>query len=402
MSRQLAEASSSFLARRLSRRGVLVRLAVVGSAMTMSPLRYILRPGTAYASICGPSSSCSSGYTAMCCTVSGTNRCPPGSFAGGWWKADNSGFCCGNGARYYIDCNLRCGQTCQCHCASGTCDQRKVCCNLFRYGQCNQQIACYGPIVCRVVSCSPPWTFDPSCTGHVLVDNATAQHSAPCLPGSCATAIDGHWYRLGAERFLGWPVSAELGTPDGVGRFRHYERRGSIYWTPATAAHVVVGAIRGKWQSLGWERGFLRYPVTDELGTPDGVGRFNHFQGGSIYWTPATGAHVVVGAIRGKWRAMGAETSVLGYPLTDELGAPDGVGRFHHFQRGSIYWTPATGAHEVHGAIQRRYKDEGETTSSLRFPVTDVFAISGGERCEFQGGAIEWDASTDTTTVIPL
>ena len=45
-------------------------------------------------------------------------------------------------------------------------------------------------------------------------------------------------------------------------------------------------------------RGFLHYPVTDETGTPDGVGRFNHFEGGSIYWTPGTGAKEVHGAIR--------------------------------------------------------------------------------------------------------
>ena len=52
---------------------------------------------------------------------------------------------------------------------------------------------------------------------------------------------------------------------------------------------------------LGWERSFLGYPLTDETATPDGVGRYNHFQGGSIYWTPATGAHEVHGAIRGQW-----------------------------------------------------------------------------------------------------
>jgi hypothetical protein len=185
VSRELAEAAASFLGARSSRRSFLVRMAVAGSALTVAPLRYILQPGTAYAAVCGPDSSCGSGYTAMCCTVSGANRCPPGSFAAGWWKADNSGLCCGNGARYYIDCNMQCGQECGCRCASGSCDQRKVCCNVFRYGQCHQEIACYGPIVCRVVTCNPPWTFDDSCSRDVLVDNATAQHSAPCLPPGC-------------------------------------------------------------------------------------------------------------------------------------------------------------------------------------------------------------------------
>lgn len=192
MSRAVAEATASVLGARSTRRSFLVRMAVAGSALTVAPLRYILQPGTAYAALCGPDSSCGSGYTAMCCTISGTNSnsCPPGTFAAGWWKADNSGLCCGNAARYYIDCNVQCGATCGCHCASGSCDERKVCCNQFRYGQCHQEIACYGPIACRVVTCDPPWTFDASCTADVLVDNSTAQHTAPCLPPGCPPAAN--------------------------------------------------------------------------------------------------------------------------------------------------------------------------------------------------------------------
>ena len=48
------------------------------------------------------------------------------------------------------------------------------------------------------------------------------------------------------------------------------------------------------------------YPVNDETATPGGgVGRYNHFQCGSIYWKPATGAHEVHGAIRNLWAGMG-------------------------------------------------------------------------------------------------
>jgi uncharacterized protein with LGFP repeats len=90
----------------------------------------------------------------------------------------------------------------------------------------------------------------------------------------------------------------------------------------------------------------------DETGTPDGVGRFNHFRtffpnGGtadcSIYWTPGTGAHEVYGAIRDKWASLGWEKSQLGYPVDAESDAPNG-GRIQHFQRGSIIWTQAGGA----------------------------------------------------------
>jgi uncharacterized protein with LGFP repeats len=41
---------------------------------------------------------------------------------------------------------------------------------------------------------------------------------------------------------------------------------------------------------VGGQRGFLRYPVTDETCTADGIGRFNHFEGGKIEWSPGGGA----------------------------------------------------------------------------------------------------------------
>jgi len=47
-------------------------------------------------------------------------------------------------------------------------------------------------------------------------------------------------------------------------------------------------ALRDEWQRLGWERSFLRYPVSDEGDTPGG--RVSFFEGGKIEWTPAGGA----------------------------------------------------------------------------------------------------------------
>jgi len=41
----------------------------------------------------------------------------------------------------------------------------------------------------------------------------------------------------------------------------------------------VQGAIYADWASLGYERGPLGYPTSDEAGTPDGVGRFSAFAG---------------------------------------------------------------------------------------------------------------------------
>jgi LGFP repeat len=198
--------------------------------------------------------------------------------------------------------------------------------------------------------------------------------------------------------FLGLLHSGGGPTPDGVGCFRHYDG-GSIYWSPQTGAHEVQGGIRDKWASLGWERSFLGYPTTDETGTPDGHGRYNHFQGGSVYWTLQTGAHEVHGAIRDKWASLGWERSFLGYPTTDETGTPDGSGRFNHFQHGSIYWTqqpPAPGAHEVQGGIRDKWASLGWERSFLGYPTTDETAVPDGvgRYNDFQKASIYWSPQT--------
>lgn len=57
------------------------------------------------------------------------------------------------------------------------------------------------------------------------------------------------------------------------------------------------------------------------------------------------GSHSVDGAIWTEYTQTPGVQRSLGCPTTDELGTPDGVGRFQAFDNGSIYWTPDTGAH---------------------------------------------------------
>ncbi|MDJ0107187.1 alpha/beta hydrolase-fold protein, partial [Rhodococcus erythropolis] len=96
-------------------------------------------------------------------------------------------------------------------------------------------------------------------------------------------------------------------------------RNGRIYFTSGTGAQPVAGRIAGAYMNTGAAAGPLGFPRTPELGTPDGRGRFNHFQNGSIYWTPQTGAHPVSGDILAEWSAQGWEGGPLGYPTADEI-----------------------------------------------------------------------------------
>lgn len=164
--------------------------------------------------------------------------------------------------------------------------------------------------------------------------------------------------------------------------------------TPFPPGIIPLNGIKEKYSSLGGASGFLGAPQTEETLCPDNRGVYQHYEGGSIYWTPDTGAWEVHGDIRAKWASLGWETSLLGYPVTDETSTPDGVGRYSHFQRGSIYWTPGTGAWEVHGDIRAKWAELGWEKSSLGYPISDEIAMDNGTRhSNFQNGTIYWSAN---------
>jgi LGFP repeat len=87
---------------------------------------------------------------------------------------------------------------------------------------------------------------------------------------------------------------------------------------PNKPAFEVHGDIRAKYQALGGASGPLGLPLTDETVAPDGRGRYNHFEHGSIYWTDRTGPMMVRGTVRDRWAASGWERGPLGYPVQDQ------------------------------------------------------------------------------------
>ena len=165
----------------------------------------------------------------------------------------------------------------------------------------------------------------------------------------------------------------------------------------------VIGAIRDKWLRLGGEGGFGA-PLDIERPTFDGGGRAQPFNGGGfISWHPSIGAaFAVYGAIAQKWVSLGRER--YGYPVTDEYACLDG-GRANRFQTANesrdqawIFWSPNTGAHEVHGLIGLVYDDE-KIQNRLGYPTSDEEDIPGGRRNRFQKGSIDWNASTGEASV---
>jgi uncharacterized protein with LGFP repeats len=208
------------------------------------------------------------------------------------------------------------------------------------------------------------------------------------------------WLSTGAEQgLLGYPTQSVSTAPDGVGQYARFEG-GSIYWSPSTGTRAMLGAVETLWRSTGAERGSLGYPTQSVSTTRDGLGQYAHFEHGSIYWTPSTGARALLGPVRDRWVADGAERGALGYPTQSVSNSADGVGQYARFQRGSIYWSPSTNAHVVTGTFLTAYTGAGAERGRLGYPTSDAYAVNGGTWQDFQHGRIARSTATGRTWVV--
>ncbi|HEU0101294.1 MAG TPA: hypothetical protein VFR07_03165 [Mycobacteriales bacterium] len=197
----------------------------------------------------------------------------------------------------------------------------------------------------------------------------------------------------GPDGVLGLPTSDEVDVPGG--RALTFQG-GAVLWSGTTGAHEVYGMIDGKYDELRGAEGPLGLPLSGEVGVT--AGRANVFQGGNIYWSGATGAHTLLGAIKSKFLAVGG-TAVLGLPVTDELDAGPGA-RTSTFTAGRIYWSGVTGAHRVYGYIGNRYVQDG-AVAAYGLPLGDEYPTSLGRTQDFQRAALDFDAVTQLVTVRP-
>ncbi|HZB19486.1 MAG TPA: hypothetical protein VE463_06565 [Blastococcus sp.] len=213
-------------------------------------------------------------------------------------------------------------------------------------------------------------------------------------------AIGAAWAAAGHESGrLGYP-SSTMGCGMVLQGCGQQFQGGSVYWTEATGAHPVTGPIWSYWTSNGWERGTLGYATADMVCAPDESGCRQEFQGGTVTWTAATGARFTNGAIRNAWVAAGREGGALRYP-SSTMGCGmvrDGCGQ--QFQGGSVYWSPATGAHPVTGPIWTYWTSRGWERGTLGYAAADMVCGAGASGCrqDFQTETVTWSAATGAHT----
>ncbi|WP_162942652.1 hypothetical protein [Cryobacterium soli] len=191
---------------------------------------------------------------------------------------------------------------------------------------------------------------------------------------------------------LGFPVANEVAEAKG-GTSQQFQR-GRLYWSSATGAHQIGGAIGAQWLAAGGPSSGLGYPSSDDTAMGNGSGQA--FSTGSLYWSSATGVTQASGAIGRSYIARGGPAGGLGFPVANEVVEANG-GTSQQFQRGRVYWSSATGAHQIGGAIGAQWLAAGGPSSGLGYPSSDDTAMGNGSGQAFSTGSLYWSAATGVT-----
>jgi len=114
--------------------------------------------------------------------------------------------------------------------------------------------------------------------------------------------------------------------------------------------------------------------------------------------TPGGAEVTISGDIYEKYQEAGGQAGPLGAPLEPEESAPEG-GKYQDFEGGTIY-EPAEGEpHIVWGAIREAWEDNGGAAGQLGYPTSDEVDIPGGKQSTFSGGTITWIDGQITVTM---
>jgi uncharacterized protein with LGFP repeats len=171
----------------------------------------------------------------------------------------------------------------------------------------------------------------------------------------------------------------------------------------ATPEGDADAAITAAWQAAGGDTGPLGPKDGGVYPAGDGFGQ--NFPGGKIFFTPATGAHIMTGAILDKYMSLGGPADGdLGFPTIDEGAgrAPDSRNTtFSAADNPVIFWTPATGARVVRGPINAAWDKLGGSVGQLGVPADDEMYRGNLVTQKFTGGELSYDRKAKTFTTVP-
>lgn len=200
--------------------------------------------------------------------------------------------------------------------------------------------------------------------------------------------------------FLGFPINTVHEIAGG--RAQAFQGA-SIYFSEATGAHTIGGQIGSKWASNNWESGYYGFPETDEIVLPDKVGKLQKFQGCHVYHSPNTGTFAIQGIIWDRFTKESYERGI-GYPISDETSMPIKAGKFQIFEQGHIYWKEGSEkAFAVYYDFMDLYSRLGYESGRLGLVISAKELVEGTSNTwiqHFEGGSIQINRDTKETVLI--
>jgi hypothetical protein len=338
------------------RRGFLLRAGLLGTALAVDPKGYVLRPGTAYAAVCGPGPAppAAGRSSAPPSTTASTPARPaPSRPAGGRPTAPPL---CGGRARYIIDCNATCA-TCttpgaragicstscwSCSCESGLPGSLRPAQGLLQRLPLRpvQPGRAAGRRACTAASCRAP-RRGRSRSARRPGDRQPDRRPQQRPPAAGLHADHARYTAIGENGSCSGACVRRGG--HGGGRYQRYERGGSPKAARAPGDGRAVAALR-PWAP---RPGPLGFPVTHRCRCR-AAGQASRFGGRP---------HLVL-AHHGAWDAgpiavgqLGAEEGGLGFPTTRQSG----TGRAAVFNRSARPHLLAPPARTRYAAILERY-----------------------------------------------
>ena len=181
----------------------------------------------------------------------------------------------------------------------------------------------------------------------------------------------------------------------------------AVLLAPAAAATPesdADSAITAAWKDAGGPSSALGDKQGDVY--PVGDGFAQDFAGGKMFFTPATGAKAVYGAILDKYESLGGPVGGdLGFPASNEvpgLTGPDSrVSTFSASDKPVIFWTLDHGAFVVRAAINAAWDKLGSSGGALGAPVGDETYDGEVVTQPFNGGKVSWNRLTKVFTTTP-
>jgi uncharacterized protein with LGFP repeats len=163
-------------------------------------------------------------------------------------------------------------------------------------------------------------------------------------------------------------------------------------------------SITTAWKHAGGDKSDLGAPQGDVY--PVGEGFAQDFSHGKMFFTPATGARAISGAVLDKYEALGGPVdSDLGFPTIDEvpgLAGPDSrVSTFSASDKPVIFWTPDHGAFVVRGPINVAWDKLGSSGGILGVPVSDETYDGHVVTQAFSAGRVSWNGLTKVFDTAP-